>query len=99
MVNLALLSSLTYLYEIDQSTRMITPKVDRHVKIPKDKITFLECVELQLVFDTSIIFEDKLKVGLRIKLRIALHKMDRYFYERILCLLWDRIGYIPFKWK
>ena len=57
--------------------RMITPKVDRHVKVPKEMIAFLEFFELRLMFDTSIILEDKLKVGLR----TALHKMDRYFYK------------------
>ena len=70
---------------------MITPQVDRHVKVPKDKVAFLEFVGL--VFDASIIFEDKLEAGLW----TSLHKIDRYLYEIIWCLLWDRIGYIPFK--
>ena len=74
IVNVALLSALTYLYEIDQSTRMITPPVDRHVNGPDDEVALLEFVGL--VFDTSIILEDKLEVGLR----TFLHKMNRYFY-------------------
>ena len=81
-----------YLCESDQPTRMITPQMDRQVKVPKDKVTLLEFV--RLVFDTSIIFEDKLEV----RHRMFLHKRDRYLYENISCLLWDRIGYIPFKW-
>ena len=71
---------------------MIGPQVDKHVKVPDDKGVFLEFVGL--VFDTSIILEDKLEVGLW----TLLHKIDRYFYETILCLSWDQIGYIPFKW-
>ena len=63
------------------ATRMITPQVDRHVKVPKDKVTFLEFIGL--VFDTGILLEDKLEVGLR----TSLHKVDRYFYETISCLL------------
>ena len=70
---------------------MITPQVDKHVNIPDDKVAFLEFVGL--VFDTANILEDDLKVGLR----TSLHKVDRYFYEIISCLLWDRKGYIPFK--
>ena len=54
---------------------MVTPQVDRHVKAPDDKVAFLEF--LGPVFDTSIIFEDKLEVGLQ----TSLHKRDRYFYE------------------
>ena len=60
---------------------MIIQQVDRHVKVPKDKIAFLEIVGL--VFDTGIILEDKIEVGLR----ASLHKINRYFYETILCLL------------
>ena len=56
---------------------MITPQVDRHVKVPKDKVAVLELVGL--VFDTSIILEDKLEVGLRPFPHW--HKIDRYFYE------------------
>ena len=56
---------------------MITPQVDRHVKVPDYKVAFLECVGL--VLDTGIILEDKLKVVLR----TSLHKMDRYLYEAI----------------
>ena len=41
---------------------MIAPQVDKHVKVPDDKGVFLEFVGL--VFDTSIILEDKLEVGL-----------------------------------
>ena len=95
MLNVALLSALTYLHEIDQSIRMITPQVDRHINGPYDKVAFLEI--FGLVFDTGIngiILEDKLEVGLR----TFLHKVDRYFYETISCLLWGRMGYIPFKW-
>ena len=71
---------------------MIGPQVDRHVKVPDDKGVFLEFVGL--VFETSIILEDKLKVVLW----TSRHKIDRYFYETISCLLRDTIGYIPFKW-
>jgi hypothetical protein len=60
---------------------MITPQVDRHIKVPKDKVTFLEFDGL--VLDTGIILEDKLEVGLR----TSLDKIDRYFYETISCLL------------
>ena len=59
---------------------MITPQVDGHVKVPDDKVAFLEFAGL--VFGTSIILEDKLEVGLRTSLR----KMNRYFYETISCL-------------
>ena len=51
--------------------------MDRHVKVPYDKVAFLEFVGL--VFDTDTILEDKLEVGLW----TSLHKMDRYFYENI----------------
>ena len=51
--------------------------MDRHVKVPDDKVAFLEFVGL--VFDTDTILEDKLEVGLW----TSLHKMDRYFYENI----------------
>ena len=62
---------------------MIRQQVDRHVKVPKDKVALLEFVGL--VFNTSFILasEDKPEVGLRTSLR----KMDRYFYETISCLL------------
>ena len=60
---------------------MITPQLDRHVKVPKDKVAFLECVGL--VLDTGIILEDKLEVVLR----ASLHKMDRYFYETIVYIV------------
>ena len=60
---------------------MITLQVDRHVKVPKDEIAFLEFVGF--VFDTGIILEDELKIGLR----ASLHKIDRYFYETISCPL------------
>ena len=60
---------------------MITLQVDRHVNAPKDKVAFLEFVGL--VFDTSIILEDKLEVGLR----TSLHKIYRYFYQTISCLI------------
>ena len=55
--------------------------MDRHVKVPQDKVAFLEFV--RLVFDTGIIFEDKLEVGLR----TFLHKIDRYFYETIVYIV------------
>ena len=73
---------------------MITPQVDRHVKVPKDKVALLEFVGL--VFDTGIILEDKLEVGLW----TSLYKIDRYSYVNISGLLGNRIGYImiPFKW-
>ena len=77
IVNVALLSVLTYLYKSDQPTRMFTPQMDRHVRVPKDDVAFLEFVGL--VFETSIILEDKLEVGLW----MCLHKIDRYFYETI----------------
>ena len=77
IVNVALLPALTYLCEMDRSTRMITPQVDRHVKVPKDKFAFLEFIGL--VIDTGIILESKSEV----ELRMSLHKIDRYFYETI----------------
>ena len=54
--------------------------MDRHVEVPKDKFAFLELVGL--VFDTGIMLEDKLEVGLR----MSLYKIDRYFYKSP-CLL------------
>ena len=56
---------------------------DRHVKVPKDKVALFEFVGL--VFDTGIILvlEDKLEV----RLRTSLHKINRYFYETMSCLL------------
>ena len=60
---------------------MIRPQVDRHVKVPKDKVAFLKSVGL--VLDTGIILEDKLKVILR----TSLHKRDRYFYETIVYIV------------
>ena len=60
---------------------MMTTQVERHVYVPKDKVVFLEFGGL--VFDTGIILEDKLEVGLW----TSLHKIDRYFYETISCLL------------
>ena len=54
---------------------MITLQVDRHIKVPKDEIAFLEFVGL--MFDSSIILEDKLEVRLWSSLKI-----DRYFYEK-----------------
>ena len=65
---------------------MITLQVDKHVKVPKDKVAFLECV--RLVFDTGIFLEDKLKVVLR----TSLHKIDRYFYENVSCLGCCEVG-------
>ena len=59
---------------------MIT-QVDRHVKVPQDKVAFLEFV--RLVFDTGIIFEDKLEA----RLWTSLHKIDRYFYETIVYIV------------
>jgi hypothetical protein len=93
IVNVAQLYALTYLYEINQSPRRSTPQVDRHVKIPKDKVAFLELVGL--VFDTGIILEDELEDGRR----TPLDKIDRYFYESI-CGPHRNNGrpYIPFKW-
>jgi hypothetical protein len=71
---------------------MSTPQVDRHVKIPNYKVAFLELVGL--VFDTSIVFEDKLEGGPW----TFFDKIDRYFYE-IICGLHRNNGrpYIPFK--
>ena len=82
IVNVALLWALTYLCKIDQSMRMIRSQVVIHVKVPKHKVAFLEFVGL--VVDTGIILEDKIEVGLR----TSLHKIDRYFYKIISCLLW-----------
>ena len=42
--------------------RMIKPQVDRHVKVPDDKVALLKVIGL--VFGTSIILEDKLEVGI-----------------------------------
>ena len=66
--------------------------MNRHVKVPKDKVAFLEAIGL--VFDAGTILKDKLEVGLR----TSLDKIDRYFYETISYLLRDRNSYIPFKW-
>ena len=60
---------------------MIRQRVDIHVKVPKDKVAFLEFIGL--AFDTRIILEGKLEVGLR----AFLHEIDRYFYKTISCLL------------
>ena len=60
---------------------MIAPQVDRHVKVPKDKVTFLEF--FGLVFDTVTILEYKLEV----RFRTSPDKIDRYFYETKSCLL------------
>ena len=68
--------------------------MNRHVEVPEDEVAFLECVGL--MYDTDIILEDKLKVVP--SLRTSLYKIDRYFYEAILCLLQSKIGCIPFKW-
>jgi hypothetical protein len=65
--------------------------VDRHVKVPKDKVTFLEFVGL--VFDTDVvlgILEDKLEIGLR----TCLNKIDRYFYKTILSIVRNMVGSI-----
>ena len=55
--------------------------MDRHVKVPDDKVALLEFVGL--VFDTGTILEDELEVGLW----TSLHKMDRYFYETIVYIV------------
>ena len=60
---------------------MTTLQVDRHVKVPDDKVALLEFVGL--VFDTGTILEDELEVGLW----TSLHKMDRYFYETIVYIV------------
>ena len=60
---------------------MITPQVNRHVELPDHRVAFLEFVGL--VFDTSIILEDKLEVGLW----TSVHKIDRYFYESIIFIV------------
>ena len=65
---------------MDQSPKTITEQVDRHVKVPMDKVAIFEFVGL--VFDTGVVLEDKLEV----RLRTSLHKMNRYFYETS-CLL------------
>ena len=62
---------------------MIKPQVDRHVKVPKDKVGVFEFSGL--VFDTGIILEEKPADELRTSLHW--HKIDRYFYETISCLL------------
>ena len=55
--------------------------MDRHVKVPDDQLALLEFGGL--VFDASIILDDKLEVGLR----TFLHKIDRYFYETIVYIV------------
>ena len=55
--------------------------MDRHVKVPDDRLVFLEF--LGLVFDASIILDDKLEVGLW----TSLHKIDKYFYETIVYIV------------
>ena len=52
--------------------------MDRHVKVPKDKVAFLEFVEL--VFDISIILEDKLEGGLRTFLHVISMELYRVCY-------------------
>ena len=56
---------------------MITPQVDRHIKVPNDEFFFLEFIGL--VFETGIILDDKPEV----ELGTSLYKIDRYFYETI----------------
>jgi hypothetical protein len=72
---------------------MITPQVDRHVKVPKDKVAFLEFVGLE--FDTGIvpgsgILQDKLEI----RLGMSLDKIDRYFYKTILSVFRNMVGSI-----
>jgi hypothetical protein len=91
MVNIAVLPPLTYLYGVNQSPRKITLQADRHIKVPKDKVAFLEFV--RLVFDTGIvpcILEDKLEI----RLRTSLDKIDRYFYKIILSIFRNMTGSI-----
>ena len=93
MINVALVLVLTYLYKIDQYLRIkINLKVNIHVEIPINEVTFLELVGL--VFDTSIILKDKLEV----RRQTSLEQVDRYFYETISKLHIDNDShYIPFK--
>jgi hypothetical protein len=66
-------------------------QVDRHVKVPKDKVAFLESVGL--IFDANIIpgiLEDKLNIGLW----TCLNKIDRYFYKTILSIVRNMVGSI-----
>ena len=56
---------------------MITPQVDRHIKVPNDEFFFLEFIGL--VFETGIILDDKPEV----EFGTSLYKIDRYFYETI----------------
>ena len=62
---------------------MITPQANRHVKVPEDKVAFLEYVGR--VFDTGIILEDKLEI----RLRGSLHKVDRYFYVKLYSVCYE----------
>ena len=78
MVNETLVWVLTYLwYGINQSRRIGTPKIERHVEVQMNKVAMLEFVGL--VFDTGIILEDELEDGRR----ASLDKIDKYFYETI----------------
>ena len=65
--------------------------MDIHVKFPDDKVAILDFIGL--VFDTSIILEDKLEVGLR----PSLHKIDRYFYENIVSIEYVMNGLYTFQ--
>ena len=70
----------------------MVPQVDRRVEAPTNRVALLEFVGL--VFDAGIVFQDELKDGRR----TSVDKIDRYFYETILCLLRDNDRpYIPFK--
>ena len=76
MVNETLVWVLTYLwYGINQSLRIGTPKIYRHVEVRMNNVAMLEFVGL--VFDTGIILEDELEDGRRTSLD------KKYFYESI----------------
>ena len=93
MINATLVWVLTYLwYGIDQSLRMMTPQMDRQVKIPMNKVAFLE--SFGLVLATRINLEDEVEV----EHRTSPDKINRYVYENISILLRNNDRpYIPFK--
>ena len=71
---------------------MMMPQVDRHVEVPINKVALLELVGL--VFDTSIILQDKLEDGPG----TSLDKIDRYIYGTKSSLLEkNRRPGVPFK--
>jgi hypothetical protein len=80
---------------------MVTPQLDRHVEVPKNKVAFLEYDgrALDTGSNLGIILEDKLKIGLR----TSLDKIDGYSYKAMLSIFQNKAGPIYFSseyiWK